>query len=46
MEAAFRLSQFEAGVLKGVEAIGELLARTFPAGEDGMNELSDRPLLL
>ncbi len=46
MEAAFRLAQFEAGVVKGVEAIGELLARTFPAGDDGVNELSDSPLLL
>ena len=46
MEEAFRRSEFEAGVLCGIHATGEHLARHFPAGSDKSNELPDSPVLL
>ncbi len=46
MEAAFRQSDFEGGVLNGVRAVTQHLVRHFPAvGHDG-NELPDRPVVL
>ncbi len=47
MEGHFRAGHFREGALAGVEAVGSLLARHFPAGtgEPG-NELSDRPVLM
>ncbi|MDO9011242.1 MAG: TPM domain-containing protein [Gallionella sp.] len=46
MEAAFRAGQFEAGVLNGLQAVGEHLARHFPARNDQFNEIPDSPVLL
>jgi len=46
MEAAFRDGQFEAGVLAGIYAVGEHLARHFPARGDKSNEMPDRPVVL
>ncbi|MHB0925824.1 MAG: TPM domain-containing protein [Gallionellaceae bacterium] len=46
MEAAFRNGQFEAGVLAGIHAVGEHLARHFPARGDKSNEMPDRPVVL
>jgi len=50
MEQHFRAGRFEAGSIAGVDAIGALLARHFPAtatGEqDSHNQLPDRPTLL
>ncbi len=50
MEAHFRAGRFEAGSIAGVEAIGNLLTRHFPAGLQGAgqthNQLPDRPTLL
>jgi uncharacterized membrane protein len=46
MEAAFRLANYEAGVLGGIAAITAHLRKTFPAQDAGRNELADRPLLL
>jgi uncharacterized membrane protein len=50
MEQHFRAGRFEAGSIAGIEAIGALLARHFPAaaGAAGgaQNELPDRPTLL
>ncbi|MEK8090447.1 TPM domain-containing protein [Thermithiobacillus plumbiphilus] len=46
MEAAFRAGQFEAGVLRGIERTGELLAEYFPPGKAGPNELPDAPVFL
>lgn len=44
----FRRKEFEAGVIAGVEAIGQLLARHFPLapGQTNPNELSDKPAVL
>jgi uncharacterized membrane protein len=50
MEQHFRAGRFEAGSIAGVEAVGGLLARHFPAGASrasaGGNQLPDRPTLL
>jgi len=46
MEAAFRLGQFEAGVLGGIAAVTALLSRHFPLHGERRNELSDAPVLL
>ena len=46
MEAAFRNGQFEAGVLSGIHAVGEHLARHFPARSGKSNEMPDRPVVL
>lgn len=46
MEAAFRQGRFEPGAVEAIQAVGELLAKHFPARTDNPNELSDRPVLL
>jgi len=46
METAFREGRFEAGVLAGIRAVGEHLARHFPARSDKNNEMPDSPVLL
>jgi uncharacterized membrane protein len=46
MESAYRHGDFEAGSLRGVERVTELIARHFPPGKDDSNELADRPVLL
>lgn len=46
MEEAFRQSNFEGGVLRGVQAVTEHLAAHFPAEEHGRNELPDQPVFL
>jgi len=46
MEAEFRSGRFEAGVLAGIDAVSEHLARHFPQHRDGANELPDRPFVL
>ena len=45
MEAAFRQSNYEGGVVSGVHAVTQHLVRHFPA-DDRPNELSDRPVVL
>ena len=46
MEAAFSQSNFEGGVVGGVQAVTQHLAKHFPAqGRDG-NELPDTPVVL
>src|SRR5690606_30956763 len=43
----FRRGEYEQGAIAGVEAVGELLARHFPAdGRDNPAELPDRPVRL
>lgn len=46
MEARFREGRFQDGAVTGVRAVSELLARHFPGGPDGANELPDRPMLI
>jgi hypothetical protein len=46
MEAAFRVGDWHRGAVSGVEAVGKLVARHFPARPQKPNELPDRPLLL
>lgn len=46
MEAAFRDGKFEQGMLAGIHAVGEHLARHFPARGGKPNEMPDRPVVL
>lgn len=46
MESAFRRGAFEEGAVAGIRALGEVLARHFPAGAGQRNELPNRPTLL
>ena len=46
MEAEFRAGRFEAGALKGIEAVGKLLERHYPKAAGDLNELPDRPAIL
>lgn len=46
MEGMFRSGQFEAGVVHGIQAIGEQLAAHFPPEAVPRNELSNRVLIL
>jgi len=46
MEASFRAGHFEAGVLTGINAVGEHLSRHFPARSGKPNEMPDRPVVL
>ena len=45
METAFKQSNYEGGVVSGVQAVTQHLVRHFPA-DDRPNELSDRPVVL
>ncbi|UIF86501.1 TPM domain-containing protein [Cupriavidus sp. UYPR2.512] len=46
MEVAFRRSEYQRGVIAGIQAIGQHLERHFPARESGENELRDKPVIL
>jgi hypothetical protein len=46
MEAAFRRGDFEGGVVEGIRAVTEHLARHFPRRGDDRNELPDKPVVL
>ena len=46
MEAAFKQSNYEAGVVAGVQAVTRHLAAHFPADGQGGNELPDAPVVL
>ena len=46
MEAAFRQSNFEGGVVAGVQAVTGHLLQHFPAGSHDRNELPDKPVVL
>ena len=41
MEEQFRRGAFTAGILRGVEKVGRLLAEHFPRDAEGVNELPD-----
>jgi uncharacterized membrane protein len=46
METDFRAGQFEAGAIKGIEAVSRELARYFPPQGGQPNELPDRPVVI
>ena len=46
MESAFRNGKFEEGVLSGIRAVSEHLARHFPPRGGKLNEMADRPVML
>ncbi|MBR0714518.1 TPM domain-containing protein [Bradyrhizobium liaoningense] len=46
MEAEFRSGQFERGVLAGIEAVSQELAKHFPPGGPHTNELPDKPVVM
>jgi uncharacterized membrane protein len=46
LEKDFRAGQFEAGAIKGVEAVSRQLARYFPPHGAHPNELPDRPVVI
>lgn len=46
MQAEFRAGRWEHGMLAGVAAAAELLARHFPGSGAKANELPDRPIVL
>ena len=46
MEADFRRGAFEAGVIKGIEAVSRQLATHFPPQADQRNELPDKPVVI
>ncbi len=46
MEEEFRAGRFEAGAVKGIEAVGALLERHFPHAGGDLNELPNRPAVL
>ena len=46
METEFRAGNFEGGVLKGVAAVTQVLAKHFPPVSAHRNELPDKPVVL
>jgi uncharacterized membrane protein len=46
MEAEFKQGRFEAGVVRGIEAVSQQLAKHFPEQRDGLNELPDAPVVI
>jgi uncharacterized membrane protein len=46
MEADFGAGRFEAGVIKGIEAVSRLLAAHFPPAGHPRNELPDKPVVM
>ena len=46
MEAAFRQSNFESGVMSGVQAVTQHLVKHFPADHPNEDELPDKPVLM
>ena len=46
METAFKRARYEQGVVSGIQAVTQHLARHFPAAGSGRNELPDKPVVL
>jgi len=46
MQRDFASGEFESGVVAGVRAVGDLLARYFPRMAGDVNELPDKPVVL
>lgn len=46
METDFAAGRFEQGVIKGIEAVSQELAKHFPYAAGGTNELPDKPVVM
>lgn len=46
METMFKRGEFEAGVLLGIDHIGEVLQKHYPSTGASKNELTNKPLIL
>ena len=46
METAFKQSNFEGGVVSGIQTVTQHLTIHFPASSTGRNELPDKPVVL
>ena len=46
METAFKQANYEGGVVSGIQAVTQHLARHFPAAGSARNELLDQPVIL
>lgn len=46
MELRFRAGEFEAGVLEGITAIGQLLSQHFPPQGEQRNEIPNKPVVI
>jgi hypothetical protein len=46
IQAEFKAGRFDAGAIKGLEAISAHLAQHFPPRDDDQNELSDQPVVM
>jgi uncharacterized membrane protein len=46
MEGALRAGRFEEGIVEGIAAVGEALARHYPGGGADRNQLPDRPIVV
>ncbi len=46
METAFKQSNYQGGVVGGIQAVTQNLIRHFPASAAGRNELPDKPVVL
>jgi uncharacterized membrane protein len=46
MEVDFKAQNFEAGAIKGIEAVSRELAAHFPRSGGGLNELPDAPVVI
>jgi uncharacterized membrane protein len=46
MQAEFKAGHFERGVIEGIEAVSQQLAKHFPAHGAGRNELPDAPVVI
>jgi uncharacterized membrane protein len=46
METAFKQTNYEAGVVSGIQAVTQHLARHFPADGHSKNELPDKPVVI
>jgi uncharacterized membrane protein YgcG len=46
MQAEFKAGHFERGVIEGIEAVSQQLAKYFPAHGAGRNELPDAPVVI
>ena len=46
MEMAFKRTDYEGGVVRGIQAVTQHLMKHFPASDAGQNELPDKPVIL